>query len=43
MSLATKVTFEQDAKTIALENYGSAPILIKDVKRARLVAGAPTN
>ena len=43
MSLATKVTFEQDAKTIALENYGSAPILIKDVKRARSLAGAPTN
>jgi hypothetical protein len=40
MSLATKVTFEQDAKTIALESYGSVPILIKDVKRAGLVAGA---
>ena len=43
MSLATKVTFEQDAKTIALENYASAPILIKDVKRARLAAGPSTN
>lgn len=43
MSLATKVTFEQDAKTIALENYGSVPILIKDVKRARPAAGSSTN
>ena len=40
MSLATKVTFEPDAKTFALENYGSAPILIKDVKRARPAGGA---
>lgn len=39
MSLAAKVTFEQDAKTIALESYGSGPILIKDVKRVRLAAG----
>ena len=39
MSLATKVTFEPDAKTLALENYASAPILIKDVKHAR-AAGA---
>lgn len=43
MSLAAKVTFEQDAKTIALENYGSVPTLIKDVKRARLAAGPSTN
>jgi hypothetical protein len=42
MSLAAKVTFEQDAKTIALENYGSVPILIKDVKRS-LPGGAATN
>ncbi len=40
MSLATKVTFEPDAKTFALENYASAPILIKDVKHARPAAGA---
>jgi len=32
----------RDAKTMALENYGSAPILIKDVKRS-LPAGAATN
>jgi hypothetical protein len=37
MSLAAKVTFEQDAKAIALENYGAAPILIKDVKRSLLL------
>lgn len=43
MSLATKVTFEQDAKTMALENYASVPILIKDVKRAPPAAGAATN
>ena len=43
MSLATKVTFEQDAKTIALESYGSVPILIKDVKRAPPAAGPSTN
>lgn len=43
MSLAAKVTFEQDAKTLALENYGSVPILIKDVKRARPAAGSSTN
>ena len=42
MSLAAKVTFEQDAKTMALENYGSVPILIKDVKRS-VPAGATTN
>ena len=40
MSLATKVTFEPDAKTLALETYGSAPILIKDVKHARPGTGA---
>ncbi len=40
MSLAAKVAFEPDAKTFALENYGSVPILIKDVKRARPAAGA---
>lgn len=43
MSLATKVTFEQDAKTIALENYGSVPVLIKDVRRGRLAGGPSTN
>lgn len=35
MSLAAKVIFDQDARTLALENYGAGPILIKDVKRAR--------
>ena len=43
MSLATKVTFEQDAKTMALENDGSALILVKDVKRAPTAAGISTN
>jgi hypothetical protein len=43
MSLAGKVTFEADAKTIALENYASVPILIKDVKRSRPAAGTLTN
>jgi hypothetical protein len=43
MSLATKVTFEQETKTLALENYASVPILIKDVKRASPAVGAPTN
>jgi hypothetical protein len=32
MSISTKIAIEQDAKTIALENYKSAPILLKDVK-----------
>lgn len=41
MSLAAKVTFEPDAKTLALENYASGPILIKDVKRTR--SSAPSN
>ncbi len=40
MSLAAKITFEQDAKTLALENYGPVPVLIKDVKRAGPAAGA---
>ena len=43
MSLAGKVTFEPDGKTIALENYASVPILIKDVKRSRPAAGTLTN
>lgn len=42
MSLAAKVTFEPDAKTLALENYASGPILIKDVKRTRS-SGPPSN
>jgi hypothetical protein len=35
MSLAAKVIFDQDARTLALQNYGAGPILIKDVRRAR--------
>jgi len=33
MSLAGKVGADQTAKTIALENYESAPVLLKSVKR----------
>lgn len=33
MSLATKVTADQQSKTIALENYATTPILLKGVKR----------
>jgi hypothetical protein len=40
LSLATKVTVEQEGKTIALENYSTAPVLLKDVKRERLAAAS---
>lgn len=33
MSLGAKVVVEQATKTIALENYSAAPVLLKDVKR----------
>jgi hypothetical protein len=33
MSLGAKVVVEQETKTIALENYAAAPVLLKDVKR----------
>lgn len=42
MSIATKVTVDQEAKTIALENYGAAPVLLKGVKR-EATAGGSTN
>ena len=32
MSLAAKVVADQNAKTIALENYKAAPVLLKDVR-----------
>jgi hypothetical protein len=35
MSLATKVTIESDNRTIALENYGTQPVLLQSVKRER--------
>jgi hypothetical protein len=34
MSLTAKVTADADAKTITLENYAAAPVLISNVKRA---------
>ena len=33
MSLATKVTADSDAKTVTLENYTAAPVLINNVRR----------
>lgn len=33
MSLATKVTADNDSQTLALENYDAAPLLLKGVKR----------
>jgi hypothetical protein len=33
LSLGAKVAVDQQAKTIALENYNGAPVLLKDVKR----------
>jgi hypothetical protein len=33
MSLAAKVTTDTDARTVTLENYAAAPVLIDDVKR----------
>ena len=35
MSIATKIAVDQEAKTLALENYKSAPVLLKDVKHDR--------
>lgn len=33
MSLATKVTLNKDKKTIELENYGTQPVLLQNIKR----------
>ena len=33
MSLATEVTFDENANTVSLENYDAAPVLLEDVKR----------
>jgi hypothetical protein len=33
MSLGAKVAVEHETKTIALENYNAAPVLLEDVKR----------
>jgi hypothetical protein len=35
MSLATKVTADKKNNTIELENWGTQPVLLKDVKRER--------
>jgi hypothetical protein len=32
-SLTTKVTVDNDAKTLALENYAAAPVLMQNIKR----------
>jgi hypothetical protein len=36
MSLAAKVAVDDDAKTITLENYAAAPVLINNVKRSNV-------
>ena len=44
ISLGAKVAVDQESKTIALENYNAAPILLKDVKRegpGRVQSAAP--
>jgi hypothetical protein len=33
MSLATKITLNKDKKQIELENYGTQPVLLQNVKR----------
>ena len=33
MSLATEVTFDENANTVSLENYDAAPVLLEDVTR----------
>ena len=35
LSLASKVTVDRESKTLALENYAAAPVLLKGVTRAR--------
>jgi hypothetical protein len=35
MSLATKVTADKKNNAIELENWGTQPVLLKDVKRER--------
>jgi hypothetical protein len=35
MSLATKVTADKESNSIELENWGTQPVLLKDVKRER--------
>src|SRR5262245_30984981 len=36
LSIATKVTAENDKRTIVLENYGTQPVLLQSVKRERV-------
>ena len=33
MSLATEITFDENANTVSLESYDAAPVLLEDVKR----------
>jgi hypothetical protein len=35
MSIATRITVENDHRTIVLENYGTQPVLLQSVKRER--------
>ncbi len=35
LSLATKITTENDGKTIVLENYQSQPVMLNDIKREK--------
>ena len=39
MSLTSKLTVDQDAKTIALENFQAAPVLLRGVKREAASGG----
>jgi len=33
MSIATKITLDKDKKMLELENYGTQPVLLQNVKR----------
>ncbi len=35
LSLATKVNFDKNKKTISLENFGTSPVLLQSVRRGR--------
>jgi hypothetical protein len=35
LSVATKITFDKDTKTVTLENYGQQPVMLNEVKREK--------
>jgi hypothetical protein len=42
MSFAAKIVADAEAKTVALENYAAAPVMLKDVRRGPSTGGGPS-